>query len=100
MKILMLRSKRAQQIQDKKSSSGYYFFNVNISLSLDLHLHSYRWDRCLIFHCWTFTIEILLGRISIQGVLIDISQYRLFFGFSLLYTDRVPFDLLDSAAFL
>jgi hypothetical protein len=31
---------------------------------------------------------------------IDISQYRLLFGFSLLYTDRVPFELLDSAALL
>jgi hypothetical protein len=32
--------------------------------------------------------------------LIDISQYRLLFGFSLLYTDRIPFELLDSAALL
>jgi hypothetical protein len=31
---------------------------------------------------------------------IDISQYRLLFGFSLLYTDRVTFELLDSAALL
>jgi hypothetical protein len=31
---------------------------------------------------------------------IDISQYRLLFGFSLLYTDRVPFELLDRAALL
>jgi hypothetical protein len=31
---------------------------------------------------------------------IDISQYRLLFGFSPLYTDRVPFELLDSAALL
>jgi hypothetical protein len=30
----------------------------------------------------------------------DISQYRLRFGFSLLYMDRVPFELLDSAALL
>jgi hypothetical protein len=30
----------------------------------------------------------------------DISQYRLFFGFSLLYTDRVPFEMLDSAGLL
>jgi hypothetical protein len=30
----------------------------------------------------------------------DISQYRLRFGFSVLYTDRVPFELLDSAALL
>jgi hypothetical protein len=30
----------------------------------------------------------------------DISQYRLRFGFSLLYTDCVPFELLDSAALL
>jgi hypothetical protein len=29
---------------------------------------------------------------------IDISQYRLLLGFFLLYTDRVPFELLDSAA--
>jgi hypothetical protein len=29
---------------------------------------------------------------------IDISPYRLFLGFFLLYTDRVPFELLDSAA--
>jgi hypothetical protein len=28
---------------------------------------------------------------------IDISQYRLLFGCSLLYMDRVPFELLDSA---
>jgi hypothetical protein len=26
-----------------------------------------------------------------------IAQYRLLFGFSLLYTDRVPFELLDRA---
>jgi hypothetical protein len=32
------------------------------------------------------------------GYTIDISQYRLLFGFFLLYTDRVPFELLDSAA--
>jgi hypothetical protein len=31
---------------------------------------------------------------------IDISQYRLLFKFFLLYTDRVPFELLDSAALL
>jgi hypothetical protein len=31
---------------------------------------------------------------------IDISQYRLLFGFFLLYTDCVPFELLDSAALL
>jgi hypothetical protein len=31
---------------------------------------------------------------------IDISQFRLLFGFFLLYTDRVPFELLDSAAIL
>jgi hypothetical protein len=30
----------------------------------------------------------------------DISQYTLCFGFSLLFTDRVPFELLDSAALL
>jgi hypothetical protein len=30
----------------------------------------------------------------------DIAQYRLRFGFSQLYTDRVPFELLDSAALL
>jgi hypothetical protein len=29
---------------------------------------------------------------------IDISQYRLLFGFFLLYMDRVPFELLNSAA--
>jgi hypothetical protein len=34
------------------------------------------------------------------AVLIDISQYRLLFGFFLLYTDHVPFELLDSAALL
>jgi hypothetical protein len=28
---------------------------------------------------------------------IDISQYRLLFGFFLLYTDHVPFEFLDSA---
>jgi hypothetical protein len=32
--------------------------------------------------------------------IIDISQYRLLFEFSLLYTDRVPFELLCSAALL
>jgi hypothetical protein len=32
--------------------------------------------------------------------IIDISQYRLLFGFFLLYTDRVPFELLDSATLL
>jgi hypothetical protein len=31
---------------------------------------------------------------------IDISQYRLLFGLFLLYTDRIPFELLDSAALL
>jgi hypothetical protein len=31
---------------------------------------------------------------------IDTSQYRLLFGFFLIYTDRVPFELLDSAALL
>jgi hypothetical protein len=31
---------------------------------------------------------------------IAISQYRLLFGFFLLYTDRLPFELLDSAALL
>jgi hypothetical protein len=30
---------------------------------------------------------------------IDISHYRLFFRFFLLYTDRVPFELFDSAAY-
>jgi hypothetical protein len=35
-----------------------------------------------------------------HGQGIDISQYRLLFGFFLLYTDRVPFELLDSAALL
>jgi hypothetical protein len=33
-------------------------------------------------------------------LLIDNSQYRLLFGFFLLYTDRVSFELLDSAALL
>jgi hypothetical protein len=32
--------------------------------------------------------------------IIDILQYRLLFGLFLLYTDRVPFELLDSAALL
>jgi hypothetical protein len=32
-----------------------------------------------------------------SGETIDISQYRLLFGFSLLYTDHVLFELLDSA---
>jgi hypothetical protein len=32
--------------------------------------------------------------------LIDISQYSLLFGLSLLYTDHVPFELLGSAALL
>jgi hypothetical protein len=31
---------------------------------------------------------------------IDTLQYRLLFGFFLLHTDRVPFELLDSAALL
>jgi hypothetical protein len=31
---------------------------------------------------------------------IDISQYRLLVGFLLLYMDRVPVELLDSAALL
>jgi hypothetical protein len=34
------------------------------------------------------------------GPLIDISQYRLLFGFFLQYTPLVPFELLDSAALL
>jgi hypothetical protein len=34
------------------------------------------------------------------NVTIDISQRRLLFGISLLYTDRVPFELLESAALL
>jgi hypothetical protein len=36
------------------------------------------------------------------GGAIDISQYKLLFGFCLLYTgtDCVPFELLDSAALL
>jgi hypothetical protein len=29
---------------------------------------------------------------------IDISQYRLIFGFFLLYTERVPFELLEGRA--
>jgi hypothetical protein len=33
-------------------------------------------------------------------LIIDISQYRLLFGFFLLYMDRIPFELLDSAALL
>jgi hypothetical protein len=39
-------------------------------------------------------------RTQMMVACIDISQYRLLFGFSLLYTDRVPFELLDSAALL
>jgi hypothetical protein len=39
-------------------------------------------------------------QLDIQVESIDISQYRLLFGFSLLYTDRVPFELLHSAALL
>jgi hypothetical protein len=35
-----------------------------------------------------------------RGYLIDISHYRLLLGFFLLYTDRVTFELLDSAALL
>jgi hypothetical protein len=31
---------------------------------------------------------------------IDISQYRLLFGFFLLYANRVPFELLDSPALI
>jgi hypothetical protein len=40
------------------------------------------------------------GSRAIQELAIDMSQYRLLFEFFLLYTDRVPFGLLDSAAFL
>jgi hypothetical protein len=39
-------------------------------------------------------------RAKLWIMIIDISQYRLLFGFSLLYTERVPFELLDSAALL
>jgi hypothetical protein len=51
-------------------------------------------------------VTLSLWNLSPVGVLwlgmppIDISQYRLLFEFSLLYTDRVPFELLDSAALL
>jgi hypothetical protein len=41
------------------------------------------------------------GRVWLEVLriwIIDNSQYRLLIGFSLLYTDRVPFELLDSAA--
>jgi hypothetical protein len=41
-----------------------------------------------------------LKHIVLSTTPIDISQYRLLFGFFLLYTDRVPFELLDSAALL
>jgi hypothetical protein len=49
--------------------------------------------------------RILIGHIGVNAsgnssCSIDISQYRLRFGFSLLYTDRVPFELLDSPALL
>jgi hypothetical protein len=36
----------------------------------------------------------------VHGLNIEVSQYRLLFGFYLLYTVRVPFELLDSAALL
>jgi hypothetical protein len=58
---------------------------------------------------WSFLLPLPLGmaferlklsplRMQLAGT--DISQYRLRFGLSLLHTDRVPFELLDSAAFL
>jgi hypothetical protein len=37
---------------------------------------------------------------TLLAVPIDVSQHRLLFGFFLLNTDRVPFELLDSAALL
>jgi hypothetical protein len=48
---------------------------------------------------------VLLSLSPLQGFKIpvyitDISQYRLRLGFSLQYTDSVPFELLDSAALL
>jgi hypothetical protein len=46
-----------------------------------------------------YAIALFLGKnMEIVIDLIDISQYRLLFGLFLLYTDRVPFELLDSAA--
>jgi hypothetical protein len=41
-----------------------------------------------------------LDTLLMSKIAIVISQYRLLFGFFLLYTDRVPFELLDSAALL
>jgi hypothetical protein len=38
--------------------------------------------------------------VKILSKTIDISEYGLLFGLFLLYADRVPFELLDSAALL
>jgi hypothetical protein len=74
--------------------------------------------NCTVPHCkmysTVYSIELLLRNLPVIGARrskkrlerdtpnapIDISHYRLLFGFSLLYTDRVPFELLDSAALL
>jgi hypothetical protein len=45
-----------------------------------------------------YLYDLYIGAGTVYTRLIDISQYRLLFGFFLLYTDRVPFELLDSAA--
>jgi hypothetical protein len=45
-------------------------------------------------------LQVYIGYTSALYIPIDNSQYRLLFGFFLLYTDRVPFELLDSAALL
>jgi hypothetical protein len=39
-------------------------------------------------------------KIYATSIPIDFSQYRLLFGFFLLYTDHIPFELPDSAALL
>jgi hypothetical protein len=60
--------------------------NVLILLMLVLYIAGDRSFQSLFIIVW------------VSGI--DISQYRLLFGFFLPYADRVPFELLDSTAFL
>jgi hypothetical protein len=55
-----------------------------------------------VFTIYVHEVIVVQNRIflTVFDISIDISQYRLLFGFSLLSTDRVPFELLDSAALL
>jgi hypothetical protein len=58
---------------------------------------------CLPLHKAKVCVQYIMGIFLFGGFLpllntIDISQYRLLFVFFLLYTDRVPFELLDSPA--